>query len=213
MINDIRNKVSHEELDYNFLMDCLKDYRKPRDKLSLLLKRGDLIRIKKGLYIFGDNVARNPYSLEVLANLIYGPSYVSLEYALYYWGMIPEKALVVTSVTLGKTRKYQTPVGYFTYRHLARERYWIGITLESNDKGQSFLMATREKAIVDTVWADKKLNVKNTFDIEEYLIEFLRIDNDELRSLNGPRLEAICSCFHSSKMNLLLRYIQQGMTK
>ncbi|MFC1850921.1 hypothetical protein ACFL27_12065 [candidate division CSSED10-310 bacterium] len=211
MIIEIRNKVEHEELDYNFLMDCLKDYRKPRDKLSLLINRGDLIRIKKGLYVFGEKIARSPYSREVLANLINGPSYVSLEYALNYWGMIPEKAHVVTSVTLGKSRKYQTPVGYFTYRHLARDRYWVGINLVGRDMGRSFLIATMEKALVDTIWSDKSLKLQGVVDMEQYLSEQLRIDEDVLSSLNNPRMEFICSCFHSAKINLLLQYLQQGI--
>jgi len=58
-----------------------------------------LIRVKKGLYIFGPKIAIRPYSKEVLANLIYRPSALSFEYALSLYGMIPERLEVISSLT------------------------------------------------------------------------------------------------------------------
>jgi len=72
---------------------------RPRDKISDLLKKGTIIRVKKGLYVFGEDNRKKPYSKEILANLIYGPSYISLDYALQYHGLIPERVEAVTSVT------------------------------------------------------------------------------------------------------------------
>src|SRR3990167_5392690 len=83
-------KAKANELDYQFVMDCLKDYASPRAKLSRLIDEGALIRVKKGLYLLGPEFQHHPYCLELIANLIYGPSYVSLERALYIYGMIPE---------------------------------------------------------------------------------------------------------------------------
>ncbi len=57
----LRTRAPSEELDYGFVMDCLKDYRFPRTKLTQLLKANDLIRIKKGLYVFGDLYRRQPF--------------------------------------------------------------------------------------------------------------------------------------------------------
>ncbi len=71
------DQAPSEELDYGFVMNCLKTYKNPRVKLHYILKIGALIRVKKGIYIFGKNFTRHPYSKEVLANMIYGPSYVS----------------------------------------------------------------------------------------------------------------------------------------
>ncbi|MBW1855256.1 MAG: hypothetical protein JRJ00_11360 [Deltaproteobacteria bacterium] len=100
MISDIlRRKIPQEEFDYQTLLDCLEVYARPRDKISDLLKKGIIIRVKKGLYIFGEEYRKIPYSMEILANLIYGPSYISLDYALQYYGLIPERIEAVTSVT------------------------------------------------------------------------------------------------------------------
>jgi hypothetical protein len=58
-----------EELEYGFVMECLKNYKNPRVKLNHLLNIKALIRVKKGIYIFGEHFARRPYSSEVLANM------------------------------------------------------------------------------------------------------------------------------------------------
>ena len=75
---------------YVYLLDRLKSYKNPRNKIGLMIKKNHIIRVKKGLYVlpaaFGGKI--NKF---LLANLIYGPSYVSFESALSYWGLIPEK--------------------------------------------------------------------------------------------------------------------------
>src|SRR5208337_4775007 len=86
------------ELDYLAIMNALSGYKQPRDKLTKLLANGDLIRIKKGIYVLGEIWRNGPFSKEILANLIYGPSYVSLEYALSWHRLIPERVDMVTSV-------------------------------------------------------------------------------------------------------------------
>ena len=115
----IRQQLGRDVFDYQQLTACLSYLSKPRDKINKLLGRGDIVRIRKGLYAFGGAYRREPLSRELLANLIYGPSYISLEYALSYHGLIPERVSTVTSVALGRSRKFDTPLGTFTYRSLS----------------------------------------------------------------------------------------------
>ncbi len=68
MIETIRQKAVTNEIDYNFLLDCLSSYKKPRDKINRLIKSGQIIRVKKGLYVFGPKYSFGPYSKETLAN-------------------------------------------------------------------------------------------------------------------------------------------------
>ena len=117
-ITRIRRDITREIFDYQVLTDALSDYSKPRDKITKLLAGGAIVRIKKGLYCFGEGLRRGPVSREQVANLIYGPSYVSLDYALSYHGLIPERVEVVTSVTTRRSRKFETPLGSFSYRML-----------------------------------------------------------------------------------------------
>jgi hypothetical protein len=97
-IDDIRRAVYTDVLDYQQLMDYLKGYAKPRDKIRAMLKAGEIVRVKKGIiYVFGEDYRRGPWSREILANLIYGPSYISLDYALSYYGFIPERVVLPPS--------------------------------------------------------------------------------------------------------------------
>ena len=77
-IYQLRQAAGREEIDYAFLLSQLREYREPRKKIQAWLENGDLIRVKKGLYIFGPKVTRRPFCQEWLANLIYGPSAISL---------------------------------------------------------------------------------------------------------------------------------------
>ena len=65
MFDDLRSKITTEELDYQALMDGLRGYDRPRDKITDLLRQGAIIRIKKGIYVFGERYRRLPFSREV----------------------------------------------------------------------------------------------------------------------------------------------------
>ena len=201
VIRDLRGRIDGEVVDYQTLLHALADYRKPRDKIGALLAAGDLVRVKKGLYLFGGAYGRRPYSRELLANLIYGPSCVSLDYALAYHGMIPERVDVVTSVTTGKRRAFDTPVGRFTYTALSVARYRCGIDRVESEPGVFFLMATREKALLDKVWCDKRPRGRSLSDAWSYLVEDLRIDVDALAALNAGALDRISACYGSEKVS------------
>lgn len=77
-----RQKVHTEIFDYQLLASYLKDLKKPRDKVSVLVAEGKIVRVRKRLYVFGNQWRRSPLCLETIANLIYGLSYISFEYAL-----------------------------------------------------------------------------------------------------------------------------------
>jgi predicted transcriptional regulator of viral defense system len=203
MIESIRNNISYEEFDYQMLLDCLQNYTRPRDKISDLLRKGLVIRVKKGLYIFGDNYRRRPYSREILANLIYGPSYISLEFALHYFGLIPERVEAVTSVTCGRSRKFSTPIGLFTYRMIPLKAFSIGMSRIELEDGRSFLMAVPEKALADKIRADRGTVIQTQRQLYEYLVDNLRIDAAALPGLNAEYLAKIARCYRSRKVKLL----------
>ena len=171
-------RAPSEELDYGFVMDCLKGYKNPRVKLNHLLKIKALIRVKRGIYIFGKNFARRPYSSEVLANKIYGPSYISLEWACQYYRLIPEKVTTVTSVTTQRSRKFQTPLGIFSYDHLPVSVFSTGVTLVRFSDVQQALMATKEKALVDLLVL-RRGRFSSTKHFREVLFEDLRVEKEE----------------------------------
>jgi hypothetical protein len=197
-------KAPSEELDYGFVMDCLKDYRNPRIKLNHLLKIKALIRVKKGIYIFGKHFARRPYSSEALANMIYGPSYVSLEWACQYYRLIPERVTTVTSITTQRSRKFQTPLGLFTYDHLHMRAYPVGVTLIQFSHVQQALFATKEKALADLLVVRRgSFSSKKQF--KETLFDDLRIEEEDMRDLDPELLKKI----YQARPHSAVKYLQQ----
>lgn len=202
----LRKRISQDVFDYQVLIDALPDYRKPRDKITKLFESEVIIRIKKGLYCFNEDFRKEPVSREYLANLIYGPSYVSLDYALSYYGLIPERVNVVTSVTTKRSSDFHTPLGVFSYRMLGESRYSIGAFLEKTGN-TSFLVASPEKALIDKVWTDKRFSGIRISDYSPYLSYDLRLDPDALGKLDFSRLEKIGRAYNSAKIDNLLRHM------
>lgn len=199
------NKAPGEVLDYGFVIDCLKAYKNPRVKLSHLLKIKALIRVKKGIYIFGDNFAKHPYSSEVLANMIYGPSYVSLEWACQYYHLIPEKVTTVTSITTQRSKNFYTPIGLFTYDHLSVHAFAVGITLIQCGEKQRAVIATKEKALCDLLVLRRGcFSSKKHF--RETLFEDLRIEEGDLKTLDLKQLREIFLSKPHSAIKSLIQY-------
>jgi predicted transcriptional regulator of viral defense system len=207
-IAQMRRNVGGEVFDYQVLLDALAGYRKPRDRITRLLASGAIIRVKKGLYCFGEAFRREPLSREYLANLIYGPSYVSLEYALSYHGLIPERVETITSVTTRRSRDFDTPFGTFSYRMLNGPRYAVGAVLETAGK-TSFLVASPEKELADQVWTDKRFSGLRLSDYDAYLSDDLRIDREALSKFDYSRLQVIATAYDSAKINKLVRYLKR----
>ena len=200
---DVRNRIQAEIFDYQTLTDVLKELSFPRDKITDLLRKGIIIRVKKGLYVFGDRYQRHPYSKELLANLIYGPSYISLDYALAYYGIIPEGAEALTSVTLGRSRKFSTPIGLFIYRQIPAQAYLAGMLRVEGDHDQAFLIASPEKALADKIVSERGAPVASSAEMRRFLIENLRIDVGAIRSLSAERIGEFAGRYRSRKLRHL----------
>lgn len=203
----LRNLVPFEEFDYQVLLQALKDYRKPRDKISQLLADKEIIRIKKGLYVFGDAWRKQPISLEILANLIFGPSYISCEYALSYYGMIPERTYTITSMTTGKNKLFQTPLGAFYYKHLKSSVYPLGVQWLPIDASRHCLFATKEKALADTL--AKTPHIDSFPEMQQHLLENLRIEKEALETIDMTHLLEIASAYHNRNVKLLFATLEK----
>ena len=203
MVEELRKRIAGEEFDYQALLDGLREYARPRDKITTLLRHGAIIRVKKGIYVFGERYARRSFSREVLANMIFGPSYVSLDYALHYHGLIPERVEAVTSVTCGRGRRFSTPVGLFIYRMIPMRAYQIGIDQVVLEGGRPFLIAIPEKALADKIQDDRATGIRSQAEMKEYLLTSLRIDPGGLERLDASLLTLIAERYRSRKIRLL----------
>lgn len=152
-------------------------------KASNLEKSGVIIRLKKGMYVVSPYESGKPLVLPLLANHIYGPSYVSMESALRYYGLIPESVYSTVSITSGVARTYENKVGTFRYIHCDTSYYPVGIT-QGIEEGVTFMIASPEKALCDEIVFTHGLNIRYQIEMERYLEEDLRIDIDSLKNFN-----------------------------
>ena len=198
-------EIATTEFDYNLLLYVLREYRFPRNKISRLLASGELIRVKKGLYVGGGA----PYSLPVLASMVYGPSYISQHYALAMYGLIPERVHTVTCTTLGRSKQFETPVGVFTYEPLPARLYGVGVRRAELSPTQPYQIATPEKAIVDIIWRRKDLSSVDA--LEDYLIHDLRLDLDQRHSYSLSRIGKIERVYKKKPVTALAAVIAKRL--
>lgn len=183
------------------LKPLLQGYTNLDDFISRMVKAGELIRLKNGFFLIAEKIKEFPAPYEQIANLLYGPSYISFEWALSYYKMIPEGVYVVTSASASKSKLFNTPIGAFDYTHLSHHRYAIGIDQKENASGR-FLIATPEKALVDLVHLKSKQLAGK--DLLADLIEARRIDEEHLKNLDKKHLLEIADNYRSKTvMNLI----------
>lgn len=196
-------------VDYQMLCQSLQDYHNPRDKISRLVNDQMLIRIKKGLYVLQSFFQYQLGSKELLANLLYGPSAVSLEYALGLYHLIPERVTTITSITNNKNKLFQTPLGNFSYRYLESVKYNAELTFMKIDKNFRYLIAKPEKALVDTIYLHKKhLTVMTIDQLANLLFADLRIDEQEFLKLSAKAFAHLAAVYRQpfiETMNLFIK--------
>lgn len=204
----LRKKIPQEEFDYTLLSSILSDYIGPRQKIHDLIKKEVITRVKKGLYVFGPDYNQVPVCKEVLANLIYGPSYISLEYALSFHGLIPERVEKMTSVTSKKDKKFSTPMGEFTYRHLTLQKYAIGIEQIWIDRTHPVLIASIEKALSDILILNKIPTFKTEKEAKIFLEDDLRIDQEHWKRFDLKTLRQLNKVYRSKNIDQILEVLE-----
>ena len=183
-------QYNNAPLTRQVILDILKDYKRPNDKISELIKSGELTPLKKGLYIPGIKTDLTGPETFLIANHLWGPSYVSLESAMSYWGLIPERVYEIKSITMKLSKKFKTPKGRFSYRFMPSPYYSFGIRSIELSPGQVALVALPEKALCDKIIATTGLVLRSPVQTRSFLLDDLRIDPEWLRKLNFRELRS-----------------------
>lgn len=156
IVDKIRESVAQDIFTDDVLMNLLHG---TPDRRYGLIKRaiaaGKIVHIRRGLYALAKQYQRKGVNLFELAQLIYGPSYISFESALDYHGWIPEAVYAVTSACAKKAREFATPYGTFLYTRIPFPTLYCGVERVASSNG-TFLMADPWKALVDLVYAYKR---------------------------------------------------------
>ena len=209
---DIRKRlkqISTMPFTHGQLTGYLTDYKDPDSKIKQLVDKGDILRVKRGLYVVGELYRNGSVSQELLANLLYGPSYISMDYALSFYGLIPERVYEVTSMTTKLIKEYETPFGRYSYTKSSLCFYPIGIRLQSSDTG-SFMIASKEKALCDKLVFSKNLQITSKNTMYAYLEDDIRLDMHMLESFD---LEIIKACMECGKKRSVLLQLYRVIEK
>lgn len=204
-------RFSNQPLSHQLLVSIFKEYERPNDKIYQLAKEGVIRSIKKGLYVAGPalNVDRKPEPF-LLANHILGPSYVSVETALAYHGLIPERVYEIASMTTQAPRKFNTPLGTFTYTRLPLPYYAFGIRSEKLADDQYAMVAGPEKALCDKIITTSGLLLRSKKAAREFLIENMRMDEEALRQLNTKEMTSwIKGSLKEESLSMVVNVIQE----
>jgi predicted transcriptional regulator of viral defense system len=211
LIDKKLSKYKTHIIDYATLKSILvnMDYENVNDKINNLKQKGIIKSLKKGFYIHTSLSNENIVSKEIISNnLLDSPSYISLDYALSFYGLIPEAVHDITAVTTKRSKVFKTDIGVFSYKHIKKELFAIGIKTESSKNG-NYLVASKEKAICDKIYFTKGIDLTSKSLMIEFIENDLRIDTDELANFNIKILSEYYQISKSKKIKILINIIKE----
>ena len=186
------------------LHDELRRYANPAAKISRMMDSGQLTPLIKGLYETDASVPGH-----YLAGVLYGPSYLSFEFALAWHGLIPEAVYSYTSATCGKGRKkrYDTVFGTFLYRDVPVAAFPYGTQLHM-ENSYSFAIASPEKAICDPLYTISPCD--NRAALKHCLYEDLRIEPSAFAALDMDALTELAGLYSTKNHKLLISLAKEA---
>jgi hypothetical protein len=167
--------------------------------LKRAVARGEVWRVRRGLFALSDRYRQAKVNPLELAQRIHGPSYISLETALSLHGWIPEAVQAVTSVSRGRSRSFDTPVGLFSFTRVPQLRFLSGVRRVTEEEGGSFFLATPLKALADLVYVQRQ-----DWDSAAPVVESLRVEDDFPAELTGELFDEVMSAY---KPGRVLRFL------
>jgi predicted transcriptional regulator of viral defense system len=196
-------------VDYATIKNLLSEngYKYINDKIKYMKQQGLLTSLKKELYIYNSPYVKTLISKEIIANNLLGPSYISYEYALSYYGLTPERVEEVTSATTKRSKTFSTAYGTFSYRHIDKKLYALGVKIVSSKQG-NFMMASKEKALCDKVFATKGVKISSKKSMRIFLEEDLRIDMDELFDFDLETVQQYAEVSKSKRVEFLYKVLK-----
>ncbi|MBU2578739.1 hypothetical protein KKA09_01310 [Patescibacteria group bacterium] len=202
---DLRKKI----IDYPVFTfsDILKWFPKSNFQTLKLdafnwVKNKNLIRIKKGLYFFPEKKLKDHF---ILADKIYSPSYISMEVALNYYGIIPDIPQMVTLITPLTSRRFKTHFGDFFYHHIKKDYFWGWQTIKVEEKYAFYNIALPEKALLDFIY----FNLKRFIILSDFKEERFEFDKD----FNWSKFLKMSKIFKNKKIQKIALEIKKYYAK
>ncbi len=175
-----------------------KDRQIVFNQLGRWQAKGLIVKLKRGVYMLSEDERKVNPDKPFIANQLYAPSYVSLEYALSYYDLIPEAVFEITSVTTKKTISFKNFLGKFSYRHI-KPAAFRGFKIFKDVSGGSYFLADPEKAIVDFIYFNLHRFDEKDKDIFEESYRFQNLD-----ILKFKRLKQMAGFFENTKLRKVI---------
>lgn len=187
----------------SMLVEQLREYSDPFGKIMRMKNSGSLFQLARGLYETDPEVPGY-----CLAGAIYGPSYLSFEYALATYGLIPEAVYTFTSATFEKkkAKEYENHYGRFSYRDVPSDAYPFGIVIKE-ENGYVYRIATPEKALCDKLYIMPPVTSQK--ELTSLLYDSLRIDQTEFEKLNTNDILEIGPKYCCNNLKYLMKYLER----
>ena len=180
------------------------------ERLNALLKRavasGEVLRIRRNLFCLSTLYIHHQINSFELAQQIHGPSYISLESALSFYGWIPEAVHTISSITLQRSRTFNTPLGMFSFTRIPQPKLFSGVNRISDKNGASYFMSTPLKALADYVYVNKC-----DWDSVTPLMESLRIDENSLEDLTAESFDQLMPMQTTDRQRNFLRGLRKDL--
>lgn len=184
------------------LREMYREYTDVNGKIKRDVENGILFPLVKGIY-----ETNSKTDGLLLSAYIYGPSYLSFEYALSYHNMIPERVIVYTNATFNKRKSklYSNHFGVFAYRDVPKDAFPLFVQVFEQDT-YAYFMASPEKALCDLLYIKK--SVKSMKELKTLLFEDIRINRETFNQLNFNDIIFLADKYLSNNIKYLKKYIE-----
>jgi len=182
------------------------------DRQFSLLKRalaaGEVVRVRRGLYVLANKYLRDKVDPLALAQWIHGPSYISLETALSCHGWIPEAVYTVTSVSMDRAREFDTPLGRFSFVRVPQKTLYKAVRRVENGRGGSFFLASPLKSLADLVYVHK-----HNWASARPVAQSLRVDETALAGVGAEEFDGLLDNYRSQRVRRFLRGLRKDLER
>ncbi len=175
--------------------------------LDRAIKAKEVQRLKRGIYVLAPEYRKTTPPLFTIAAVLHSPSHISLETALAHHGLIPEAVYQVASVSIRRSRTFDTPLGLFSYHCVPCINPRAGVEVMQLDLNFWAYVATPLRAIADMVYLNRTLTWSEHG--ANYLLESLRIEEEDLLDISFGRCEEIMEAFRSRRVRIFLKEMRK----
>jgi len=198
LISTILKSSPHDYITDQEISVILGPESTPEAKANLtmrLVKKGELIRLRRGLFILAKEYQRYPINTFEIADLLYHPSYIGLHSALRFHNAIPEAVYSTTCITTNRGKEIATPLGHFSYKYVNKKIFRAGL-LRENSRNGSFLISSLEKTILDFLYIYERDWVGL-----DSLLKDIRLDEEVAEILNTQDLKTLAPIYNSKRIS------------